>query len=153
MDLVSLNFLEMMRRSEELAQMIRAQREAGRSKGPADDIAEACLQETGLPFSIVRQSSPEILSALLHEGSNFYGRALILADLLLLESEFNEEEGDRAGMVRAQLQAFCLFGESLAALATNEQAAFRQKMKLLAERLRDAGDDPYLKRKLTQFGY
>jgi hypothetical protein len=147
------DYLEMLQRMELLARLIRSEREAARGTGPADDIAQACLQETGLPFSVVQHASPEMLSELLHEGVNFYGRAMILAELLALEAEFNEEDGELAGMVRAQLQAFCLFGESLPALPPEEQAVFRKKMDLLAAKLCGAGDAPYLKQKLKQFGY
>ena len=150
---ITFDYLEMIQRMEVLARLIRSERRAGSGKGPTDDIAQACLQETGLPFSVVQHASPETLSELLREGVNFYGRALILAELLSLEAEFNEEDGDRAGKVRAQLQAFCLFGESLNALAPEEEVASRQKMDVLAARLRNAGNDPYLKQKLTQFGY
>jgi hypothetical protein len=153
MDVITLNFLEMMRRAEELAEWIRNQREAGRDKGPADDLAQACLQETGMPFSIVQRSSPEVLSNLLHQGLNFYGRAAILAELLVLESEFNETAGDLAGAIRARLQAFCLLGESLGALSPDEQAIYRRKLDLLAGQLRNVSGDPYLDEKLRQFGY
>jgi hypothetical protein len=129
------------------------QRKNERGKGRTNDIAQICLQETGLPFSVVQHSSPEMLSELLHEGVNFYGRAIILAELLSVESEFNAEDGDLAGTVRAQLQAFCLFGESLGALTPEEQAAVHPKMDVLAAQLRNAGEAPYLKQKLTQFGY
>jgi hypothetical protein len=153
MDAFTINFLEMIRRAEELAEWIRIQRDAGRSKGPSDDIAQMCLQETGLPFPNVQRSSPEALSDLLHQGANFYGRAAILAELLILESEFNEENGDASGAIRARLQAFCLLGESLGALAPEEQAIYREKMDLLAGQLRDASHDPYLAQKLGHFGY
>ena len=153
LNVITFDYAEMIRRMEELARLFRSQRETGRSKEPAHEIAQACLQETGLPFSVVQHASPETLSELLREGVNFYGRALILAELLSLEAEFNEEDSYLAGKVRAQLQAFCLFGESLNALAPEEQVASRQKMDVLAARLRNAGDNPYLKQKLTQFGY
>jgi hypothetical protein len=147
------NFLEMIRRAEELAESIRIHRDAGSNREPAADIAQACLQETGLPFPIVQRSSPEALSDLLRQGSNFYERAAILAELLILESELNEAAGDVGGKIRGQLQAFCLMGESLSVFKPEEQPIYREKMDRLAAQLRDAGDDPYLKQKLRQFGY
>jgi len=150
---ITFDYLEMIQRMEVLARLIRSERRAGSGKGPTDDIAQACLQETGLPFPVIQHASPEMLSGLLHEGVNFYGRAIILAELLILESEFNEEDGDLAGTVRARLQAFCLFGELLSALPPKEQAIYRQKMDLLAVSLRGAGEDSYLTQKLRQFGY
>ena len=146
------NFLELLRRAEEIAEWARIQREAGRDKEIPEELARICQQEVGLPFSVVRRLSPEELSELLRRSGNSRERSVLLAGLLALEAEFNQAAGDSVGHIRALLQGFCLLGEALERMPANECGDSRLQLEKLAGPLRSLGDDPYVRQKLSRFG-
>jgi hypothetical protein len=145
--------LRMIEQAARMLEVILAERLAGHDKEASQKIEHACVQEIGLPFSLVRLSSPETLSNLMQQSGNGYVRSVLLAELLIQESEINDATGDRAGKIRGQLQAFCLLGESIDVLSPEEQAVYRPKLDKLAGQLREAGSDSYLMNKLREFGY
>lgn len=146
------NFLELIRRAEEIAEWARAQRYAGRDKEIPAELARICQQEVGLPLAMVRPLSPEELSELLRRSGNSRERSVLLAGLLALEAEFNQAAGDPVGHIRASLQAFCLLGEALEGMPANECGDSRVQLEKLAGPLRSLGDDPYVRQKLSRFG-
>ncbi len=146
------NFLQLIRRAEEIAEWARIQREAGRDKEIPEELARICQQEVGLPFAVVRRLSPEELSDLLRRSGNSRERSVLLAGLLALEAEFDQRAGDSVGHVRASLQAFCLLGEALEGMPANECGDSRVKLEKLAAPLRSLADDPYVRQKLDRFG-
>jgi hypothetical protein len=145
--------LRVIEEAARMLQVIIAQRLAGQDKGAGGEIAHVCVLEIGLPFSLVKQSSPEALSDLMQQSGNPYFRSVLLAELLIQESEINRAAGDLAGTIRAQLQAFCLLGESIGVLSAEDQSAYRGKLNMLAEQLRTVGDNPYIEQRLRTFGY
>jgi hypothetical protein len=126
-------------------------RSAGRNDDARQDIERACANRVGLPFSLVRRSSPEALSQMIHAGGSPHLRSVLLAELLMQEAEINQVTGDSVEAVRARVQAFCLLAESIGVLSPEEQAVYRRKLDELARELSPLGDDPYLRGKLDNY--
>lgn len=145
------DMLRLIEQAERMMAAIRAQRIEGGSDGAMREIEKSCLRTVGLPLSVVRRSSPEMLLDLLRQSGNFYSRAVLLAELLLQCAEMDEEEGKLQETVGSQLQAFCLLAESLDVLSPDEKAIYRPKLDILAEKLSVFKDDPYIQQKLTLY--
>ena len=129
---------------------IHDRRAAGRNDDAAGEIETACLHTIGLPFALIKRSSPEALSDLMQRGGERYFRSILLAELLLQEAELNKEAGKLTEMMRGQLQAFCLISESINVLSRDDQIIYRIKLKQLAKELEETCPDPYLLEKLKQ---
>jgi hypothetical protein len=143
------DLLRLIEQAERLRAAIREQKIAGGNDGAMQEIEKACLRSIGLPLSVVRRSSPELLLDLLKQNGDFYYRAVLLAELLLQCAEINEEEGKLQETVVGQLQAYCLLAESLDVLSPEEKAIYRPKLDTLAIKLSAFKDDPYIQQKLT----
>jgi hypothetical protein len=50
------------------------------------------------------------------------------------------------------VHAFCLLADAIGALTTEEQAFYRVKLDMLAERLGDLKEHPYIKERLRDYG-
>lgn len=144
-----------LRLAEQVARMlatILAHRQAGRTAEAEAELESSCQRHVGLPFSMVRRSSPEVLSGLLQQSGGLrHARAILLAELLLLDAELSEAAHRPGDALRSQLQAFCLLVESLPALKPDEAAHYRPKLDGLARKLASSGDDPYIQQKLQGY--
>src|SRR5438477_2220887 len=73
-----------------LATILRL-RKAGRSAEAAGQVALHCQQLTGLPFDLVKHSSPaKLLGLLATSGAARYQREVILAELLMQDAELSD---------------------------------------------------------------
>jgi hypothetical protein len=95
-------------------------------------ISALCLRETGLPFEVVKHSSPETILQLLESGGGTqYTRAILLAELLLQDAELSTatRKNREATISRAQAQA--LLAHSINQLSPEEQLVYRPKLDAL----------------------
>ena len=100
----------------------------------------------------MRKLSPEAVSQLLaSSGSLSYGRAVILAELLLHDAKVAEATGHGTDALLSNLHAFCLLSDSVATLCAKDQAIYRQKLDALATRLEALPHHPYLSARLAAY--
>ena len=130
---------------------ILAARLAGRNDDAMKQIEAACLHSIGLPWALVKRSSPEELSELMQRSGERYAKAVLLAELLLQDAELSEIKGNFMERIRSQFQAFCLLQESFDILTPDEKAVYRPKMNALAQSLVTVSDAPYLQKKLSDY--
>jgi hypothetical protein len=120
---------------EQVAQMLAAivaSRKAGRKSDAVEQIAAACQNNVGIPLEIVRRSSPGTLLQLLEPGGALrHIRAVILAELLMQDSEILEDDGKSGEALIARAQAYALLSDALPHLPTKEQSIYRKKMEIL----------------------
>jgi hypothetical protein len=144
-----------MRLIEQVGRMlasILAHKHAGRDLEAASEIEATCLQSVGIPMSLVRRSSPEVLWELLASGGALrYPRAIFLAELLLQEAELCERAGRSVAAVCAQLQASSLLAQSIEVLSGEEAALYRPKLEALAAKLEAAGNDSDFRQQLRHY--
>jgi hypothetical protein len=100
----------------------------------------------------VRKLSPEAVSQLLaSSGGLRYGRAVILAELLMHDAKVSEATGQSSDALLSNLHAFCLLSDSVAVLSAEDHAVYREKLDELATRLEALPAHPYLGAKLAAY--
>lgn len=98
----------------------------------AEKISALSLRETGIPFSVVKNSAPETVIEMLRSGGGTqHARAVILAELLLADAEEEERNGNVRGAAISRAQASALLAHSIDFLAPDEQAIYRAKLEAL----------------------
>ncbi len=141
-----------LRQIEMIARLIAAiiaRRRAGETEEAGRDIETQCMEGTGLSLATVQGLSPEaLLDFTRQSGGQWLMRALLLAELLIQDAELSRAAGRHAGMLRSQVQAFCLLAEVVPALPPEDQPACRVKLGALAQDLDVFRDDPYVAGKL-----
>jgi hypothetical protein len=100
----------------------------------------------------VRKLSPEAVSQLLaNSGGLRYGRAVILAELLLHDTKVSEATGQSSDALLSNLHAFCLLSDAVATLSAEDRAVYRGKLNELATRLEALPAHPYLSARLAAY--
>jgi hypothetical protein len=126
---------------EQVARMLAsvlALRKARRDAEAAKEIEAVCLQSVGLPFDLVKRSSPETLLELLASGGGTqHIRAVMLAELLVQDAELNDASGKGLEAAISRAQAHSLLAHSIDSLSPDEQAIYRPKLDALAGGRRD----------------
>jgi hypothetical protein len=143
--------LRMIEESSIMLSSINAHRKAGRDGDAIQDIETACLERIGLPFFLIKRSSPEALLDLMQRSGARYVRSVLLADLLIQDAEINEAAGEVSTAICSRLQAFVLLASSIEMLTTEEKAFYRPKLNTLLHQLKPVSNDPYLQKKLLDY--
>ena len=137
-----------MRLIEQIAALmasIIAKERAGKYPEAKAEIDEKSRQTIGLSLEQVRKLSPEAVSQLLaNSGGLRYGRAVILAELLLHDAKVSEATGQSSDALLSNLHAFCLLSDAVATLSAEDRAVYRGKLNELATRLEALPAHPYL---------
>jgi len=116
------------------------------------EIDEKSRQTIGLSLEQVRKLSPEAVSQLLaNSGGLRYGRAVILAELLLHDAKVCEATGQSSDALLSNLHAFCLLSDAVATLSAEDRAVYRGKLDELATRLEALPAHPYLSARLAAY--
>jgi hypothetical protein len=130
--------LRLIRQMAMLVANIIAKRQAGQLDAAGDEIEAKCLQATGLPLVVVKQSTTESLAELLAAGGALQiPRAIALAELLIQDGEIALSRGNPPGAALSFRHAAALLSNSIDALGEEEQRHYRARLALVAERLRD----------------
>jgi len=144
-----------MRLIEQIATLLTsiiAKERAGLHSEARADIDEKAQQTIGMGLGDVRRLSPEAVSQLLQSSGNLrYGRAVILAELLLHDAANYDAIGEDGDALLDYLHAFCLLSDSIGTLSAEDQAVYRPKLEALARHLRSLPADPYVSEKLLQY--
>jgi hypothetical protein len=121
---------------------IAGKKSVGDLAGAEQEIADQCERHTGLPWVVVKQSTPDALVGLLAMGGAMKTpRALILAELLREDGELNERRGDPPAAAMSYRLAAGLISDALPSLRGEDEAAFRERAADLATKLRDLGGE------------
>jgi hypothetical protein len=146
-----------LRMVEQIAAMLAsiiAKKQAGQIAEAGVELENTCLQTIGLNLADLKRLSPESVAGLLNNaGALRPVRAVMLAELLLADAELHEAHPNVVPPVEFNyVHAFCLLADAIGALTTEEQAFYRVKLDMLAERLGDLKEHPYIKERLRDYG-
>ena len=126
-----------------------AKQQAGKLAEAREELEQTCRQTIGLSLPQLKQLSPEAVAQRLNAaGALRHVRAVTLAELLLLDAELPETDGDTSQPRSGLVHAFCLLADSMSALSTEDQASYRAKLNQLADRLGELRTHPYIKERL-----
>ena len=146
----------MLRMIEQIAAMLAtiiARKEAGEFTEARRELEDKCLETVGLPLDAVKSLSPEAVAQLMADaGALRLTRSVKLAELLLLDAELQEAQGSPLQPLASQVHAFCLLADAMPALSADEQAFYRIKLNILADRLGEFRSHPYLAPRLRDYG-
>src|SRR6185503_9403706 len=99
-------------------------------------LGQICLEKTGLPFDYVKRSAPQEVLAVLGQGGSLQPiRAVILAELLLQDSELNRAAGRVRDATIERVQAGALIAASIDRLGLEDQERYRSKLTALMSEL------------------
>src|SRR6476469_1855369 len=144
-----------MRLVEQIAALVAsiiAKERAGQYPEAKADIDAKARQTIGLSLADVRKLSPEAVSKLLtSSGGLRYGRAVILAELLLHDATVSEATGNASEALLSRVHAFCLLTDTIDSLTEEDQATYRPRLDALATELRSLPAHPYLSAKLDAY--
>jgi hypothetical protein len=116
------------------------------------DIDEKTQQTIGMCVHDLRRLAPEAVAQLLQRSGGLrYGRAVILAELLLHDAIISGATGEDSEALLDYLHAFCLLSDSVGTLSDEDQAAYRPRLDALAAHLRRLPAHPYVDEKLLEY--
>ncbi|HEV2695817.1 MAG TPA: hypothetical protein VG347_23210 [Verrucomicrobiae bacterium] len=123
-----------------------ARKKAGQIAEAQSEADTLAVQNIGLTLAEVKCLSPESVAQLLEKaGAMRTIRAITLAELLLFDAELHEADKIPSQSLANYVHAFCLLADEVDKLSPDEQAFYRIKLSLLAGRLCDLREHPYLK--------
>lgn len=144
-----------MRLVEQIAALLTsvvAKERAGKLPEAKADLEEKARQTIGMNLRDLKRLSPEAVAQLLESSGGLrYGRAVILAELLLHDAALSENSDHSSDALLSYLHAFCLLSDTMETLTEEDQAVYRPKLNKLATRLRSLPPHPYLGAKLAQY--
>ena len=139
---------------EQIATMIAAllnRRKAGEIIQAREDLENHCVRTIGFTLSEIKLLSPEEVAKILgRSGAMQITRALILAELLMLDAQWHEEDRSAEDRMPNYVHAFCLIADSLESLGKEEQGMFRAKMAAAAEKLGPLREHPYIAERISR---
>jgi hypothetical protein len=130
-----------------------AKKGAGHFAEAAREVDSLFIQTIGLDLARLKQLSPEAVAQLVAAtGAMRHLKAVMLAELLLLDAELAESAVGNVSPTVNYVHAFCLLADSFPALTAEEQAVYRPKLIFLLGRLGDLRNHPYIQPKIRDFG-
>lgn len=140
---------------EQLATLLAAlinRREAGQVIEAREDLENTAVRTIGFTLSEIKLLAPEEVSRIVdRSGALRTIRALTLAELLLLDASWHEQDRSEDQLTPNYVHAVCLIADALETLGTEEQAHFRAKLLTAAEKLGDLREHPYIAERLAKF--
>ncbi len=134
-----------------LASVVAKQR-AGQYPEAKAELEEKARQTIGFGLSDLKRLSPEAVSQLLESSGGLrYGRAVVVAELLLQDAAISEATGESGDTLLNYLHAFCLLSDTIETLTVEDQAVYRPKVDALVTRLRSLPPHPYVSGKLRKY--
>ena len=144
-----------MRLVEQIAALLAsviAKERAGQFSEAKADLEEKARQTMGMTLADLKRLSPEAVARLLESsGALRYGRAVILAELLLHDAAISETAGQGSEALLSYLHAFCLLADAMETLTEEDQTVYGPKLQELAARLKSLPPHPYLGAKLDHY--
>ncbi len=116
------------------------QRKQGQTEAARQEIERACLEQIGLPFSLIKQSAPADIAVLLQSGGHLrVTRSLILAELLSEDAVLCELRGNAPAAAISYAHAEKLLADSLPFLGPEEKTHFETRLADISAKRRDLG--------------
>src|SRR5205823_14478213 len=84
-------------------------------------------------------------------GALRIARAVALAELLLLDAQWHEEDRSTGQLMPNYVHAVCLLADSMESLSSDEQAHFRARLTSAAEKLGELRNHPYISERLARY--
>ena len=144
-----------MRMVEQIAAMLASiltQREAGYVDKARREMDAQSLKSIGLTIDKLKKLSPQAMAQLLDESPAMRPvRAITLAELLLVDAELTDEQGNASESLASRVHACCLMADSIQALGSEDQAIYKAKLKATAEKLGELRTHPYIGERLRLF--
>lgn len=134
---------------EQLATLLAAlinRRKAGEIIQAREDLENATVRAVGFTLSEIKLLAPEEVSRIVDRaGALRTIRALTLAELLLLDARWREEDGgDSSQLTPNYVHAFCLIADALDTLASEDREHFKARLLATAEKLGELREHPYI---------
>ena len=146
----------MLRMVEQVAAMLArllAKKQAGQIVEARSEAENICAQNIGLTLTELKRLSPEAVAQLLDKvGGLRTIRAVTLAELLLVDAELHEADKIPSQTLSNHVHAFCLLADAVDTLSPEEQVFYRSKLDLLAGKLGDLRNHPYIQAKMRVSG-
>jgi hypothetical protein len=140
---------------EQIATMLAAlmsRRKAGEIIQAREDLENHCVRTIGFTLSEIKLLSPEEVAPILEKsGALRITRALILAELLILDAQWHEEDRSAEDRMPNYVHALCLIADSLESLSTEEQTVFRAKLATLTEKIGPLREHPYIAERISKY--
>ena len=144
-----------MRLIEQIAALVAsivAKERAGHYPEARAEVDAKSREVIGMGLGDVRKLSPEAVSQLLtSSGGLRYGRAVILAELLLHDAAIADATDHASDALLSRVHAFYLLSDTVDTLTAEDQAIYREKLHALATQLRKLPPHPYLSSKLATY--
>ena len=144
-----------MRLIEQIAALLAsvvAKERAGQYSEAKADLEERARETIGMDLRDLRRLSPEAVSQLLESSGGLrYGRAVIVAELLLHDAAISEATDQAGDALLSYFHAFCLLADTVSTLTEEDQTMYRPKLDALVMRLRSLREHPYIEAKLTAY--
>src|ERR1044072_6841755 len=142
-----------MRLIEQIAALVAsivAKERAGQYPEAKAEVDAKAHELIGMGLAALRKLSPEAVWQLLaSSGGLRYGRAVILAELLLRDAAIADATDRGSDALLNRVHAFCLLSDTVETLTVEDQAIYRAKLHALATQLRSLPPHPYLNSKLA----
>jgi hypothetical protein len=139
---------------EQIATMVAAllnRRRAGEIIEAREDLENHCVRTIGFTLSEIKSLAPEEVARILEKsGAMSVTRALMVAELLILDAQWHEEDRSAVDRMPNYVHAFCLIADSLETLSSDEQTVFRAKLGTLAEKLGELREHPYVAERISK---
>ena len=144
--------MRLIERIAALVASIVAKERAGQYPEARAEVDVKSREVIGMGLGDLRKLSPEVVSQLLtSSGGLRYGRAVILAELLLHDAAIADATDHASDALLSRVHAFCLLSDTIDTLTTEDQAIYREKLDTLAAQLRTLPPDAYLSPKLAAY--
>jgi hypothetical protein len=140
---------------EQIATMLEAlisRRKAGDVIAARQDLENTAVRTVGFTLSEIKGLAPEEVAKILEKsGALRVARAITLAELLLLDAQWHQEDRSEERLTPNYVHAVCLLADSLELLSSDERAHFRARMATAAEKLGELRNHPYISERLARY--
>lgn len=139
---------------EQLATLLAAlinRRKAGEIIEAREDLENATVRTVGFTLSEIKLLAPEEVTRIVDRaGALRTIRALTLAELLLLDARWHEEDRTQDQLTPNYVHAFCLISDSLDTLASEDHEHFKARLLSIADKLGELREHPYIAERLAK---
>ncbi len=140
---------------EQLATLLAgllARRKAGQTIEAREDLENLCVRTCGFTLNEIKLLAPEEVARLMQRaGAMQIFRSFAVAEMLLLDAQWQGEEGAKDSLIPNYVHAFCLIADSFDALTKEDQKHYEPKLRDLGAKLGDLLNHPYLRERWEKF--
>ena len=142
---------------EQMATMLAgllARRKAGEVIQAREDLENLSVRSSGFTLSELKNLAPEEVAKIMQRaGSLQIIRSFTLAELLLLDAKWHEEDRTSGELLPNYVHAFCLIADWMETLGKEDLEHYRVKLAQIAEKLGDLKQHPYIAPRLAALNF